>query len=309
MITITPDDEHHWLTLRDTVITSTVVSALFGLSPYTTRFEAYQHHANGIKLPFISNDRVEAGNRMEAYAAEEVGRKEGWTVEPFKDLIYDDVHRVGSSFDYTAETPEGKVILEIKGVDYFRHLDIWTDDQPPEHIEIQAQWQMQISGIHVCYVAAFTSIYEYHLYRIDYDPDMCKAMLAAVAVFWKSVDDRNEPDPDYARDLDIIAAMNRELRSEAIDWTDAEDMDSVLSEYQLAKLQEKEFKNRAKALKAKVFHALQDAPQAFTNRFRVSAKWNKDTVGKEITKDMVGNIVGARKGYRRFDVTELEVKE
>ena len=92
---VTPDGEAHWLALRDKVLTSTDASALFGLSPYSTRFELYHHHKNGITIPFKGNSRVDAGSRMEAYAANEVGLKEGREVRPKKDFMICDDERVG----------------------------------------------------------------------------------------------------------------------------------------------------------------------------------------------------------------------
>tara|TARA_R110000764_G_scaffold177642_1_gene263837 strand:+ start:1593 stop:2519 length:927 start_codon:yes stop_codon:yes gene_type:complete len=300
--TITPRDEAHWLEMRDKVITSTGVSALFGMSPYLTRFELYHHHANGIKVPFVSNDRVEKGNRMEQYAAEEVGRQEGWEVEPFKDFAQDAVLRIGSSFDYTAATPDGKAILEIKAVDFIRHRDLWVDDQAPEHIEIQLQWQMMISGIHVGYIAAFTSVYEFHIYRREYDPEMGAAMLAAVAEFWADVDAGREPDPDFARDQDVIAAMFRQLRPDPANFTEDDTLDEVITRFERYNETKKESEKLAKAAKAEIHYMLGEHSEAFGQRYRIKAGWTKDTADRITAPD---EVIKGRKGYRRCDFKEL----
>lgn len=299
---IMPRDDAHWLEMRDKVVTSTQVAALFGLSPYTTRFEMYQHHRNGIKLPFISNDRVEKGSRMEQYAAEEVARKEVWTVEPLKSFAMDAKRRIGSSFDYEAHTPDGLALLEIKAVDFFRHRDLWVDDQAPEHIEVQLQWQMHVSGIHIGYIAAWTSVYEYTLYRREYDAEMCRAMEAAVAAFWSDVDAGNEPAPDFARDQAVIAAMFRSLRPQPADLTADEDMEALIARYEVSKAQEKEFAQQADAAKAEIHYRLGDVAEAYTSRYRIKAGRTKDTPGRVITEADVGTVIGARAGYRRCDV-------
>jgi len=142
--TIKIQDEAQWLALRREDITSTMVPALFGLSPYTTIFELYQAKANGLEMEFKSNARVEKGNRMEAYAAQEIAHATGWTVEPFKDYVRIPGERMGSSFDCIATKPDGsRGILEIKAVDFFRHRDLWVDGEAPEHIEIQLQHQLE----------------------------------------------------------------------------------------------------------------------------------------------------------------------
>ena len=303
---ITPRDEAHWLEMRDAVITSTVVSALFGLSPYTTRFEAWQHHANGIKLPFISNDRVEKGSRMERYAAEEVGRKEGWEVEPFKDFYLDEVTRTGCSFDYRAKINGEYAVLEIKAVDHFRHRDMWTTENMPEHIEIQLQWQMLCSGYKVGYVAAWTSVYEYTLYRREYDPEMGAALLAAVADFWRSVDNREEPEPDFARDEKIISAMFRATRPDPLDMTADEDFDQLLAKFERWKEAEKEAKKAADAAKAEIHFRLKDAGVAFSQRYKVTAGWTQDTPDRVAEP---GEVIKGRAGYRQCLIKDLTAKK
>jgi len=302
---ITPASEDHWLALRDGVITSTGISALFGLSPYVTRFELYHQHASGIRVPFVSNDRVEAGSRMEAYAAEEVGRKEGWQVKPFKDFAVDRELRIGSSFDYMADTPDGEAILEIKAVDFFRYRDLWVDGQAPDHIELQLQWQMLLSGTHVGYIAAWTSVYEYHLIRREYDHNMCMAMLSAVRKFWTDVDAKNEPAPDFARDEAVIAAMFRSLRPEPVSLDAA--INAKIAAFELAKMQAKEFDDKSKALKAELHYILGDVSDGYTDQYRIKAGWTKDSVGKEVTADTAGTMIGAKKGYRRLDIKALSV--
>ena len=96
--TINITSEAQWLDLRREDITSTMVPALFGLSPYTTRFELYHAKASGIEVPFKSNERVEKGKRMEAAIAHEAALQEGWTdLKPLDDYIRIPGRRAGSS--------------------------------------------------------------------------------------------------------------------------------------------------------------------------------------------------------------------
>lgn len=298
---ITPESHEHWLSLREQCITSTAVSALFGLSPYTTRFELYHAHANGIKLPFKSNDRVEKGSRMEAYAAKEVCLSEGWRGTPFKEFAYDPDLRIGSSFDWCVYTQDGPALLEIKGVDFFRHRKIWIDDQPPEHIVLQVLWQMELSGIHKAYVAAFTSIYEYKLYPIEYDAETIKIMLAKVNEFWKDVTYKREPDPDFARDEDVIAALYKGDGDE-VDMSGDDGFSDLVAEWERWKSAEKQANDRVSALEAELHYRMGEASAAYTSRYRISAKRTKDTPDRVCEP---GEIIKGRKGYRRLDVKDL----
>ena len=302
--TLQVSSEAQWLDLRREDITSTMVPALFGLSPYTTVFELYQAKANGLELPFNSNDRVEKGQRMEAYAAQEVALATGWDVVPFKDYCRIKSERMGSSFDCVATKPNGsRGILEIKAVDYFRHRDLWVDDQAPEHIEIQLQHQLECADeFEWGAIAAFTGVYDFQMYERERDHDMGKALRIKVAEFWSMVDEQQEPEPDFARDLDIIAAMNRSLREQPVDMTEDEEFDALCARFERWGVSEKEAKKEKDAAKAELLYCLSDAPKAFGERYRVTSGWTKDTPDRTCEP---GEIIKGRGGYRQCLVKSI----
>ena len=51
--TITPSSKQDWLKARTEDITSTEVSALFGISPYTTAFELWHRKHDGFEVEKI----------------------------------------------------------------------------------------------------------------------------------------------------------------------------------------------------------------------------------------------------------------
>lgn len=302
LIEITSHEQ--WLDLRREDITSTMVPALFGLSPYTTRFELYHAKASGIEVPFKGNDRVDKGTRMEQYAAQEIAAKTGWTVEPFKSYMRVPDERMGCSFDCIATKPDGsRGILEIKAVDYFIHKDRWVDDQAPEHIEIQLQHQLECANeFEWGAIAAFTGIYDFHLYERERDREMGEAMRRTVAAFWADVDARRAPPPDFARDDAVIALLHKGADGAPLDLTSDDDFDRLLARYERHKATEKEAKALADADKAEIHHRLAGAAGAYTNRYRVTAGWTKDSPGRPAEP---GEIIGARAGYRQCILKDL----
>jgi len=297
--------EAQWLDLRRDDITSTMIPALFGLSPYTTVFELYHAKAEGLELPFKSNDRVEKGNRMEAYAAQEVALAAGWTVEPFKDYYRIPGERIGSSFDCVATRPDGsRGILEIKAVDFFRHRDLWVDNEAPEHIEIQLQHQLECADeFEWGAIAAFTSVYDFTMYERERDRDMGAALRSKAREFWAMVDAKKEPEPDFARDLDVIAAMNRRLRPQPLDMTTDEEFDLICARFERWSETEKQAKKEKDAAKAELLYRVQDAPKAFGERYRVTSGWTKDGTDRVAEP---GEIIKGRSGYRQCLVKEIK---
>lgn len=305
--TIIIHDEAQWLDLRREDITSTMVPALFGLSPYTTRFELYHAKANGIEVPFQGGDRVAKGARMEQYAAQEVAAQTGWTVVPFKDYVRVPGGRMGSSFDCIATKPDGsRGILEIKAVDYFIHKDRWVDDQAPEHIEIQLQHQLECADqFEWGAIAAFTGIYDFKLYERERDHDMGRAMRQAVAAFWADVDARREPDPDFTRDDAVIALLHKGAVEPPLDMTANSEFDELLARMERWKATEREAKANADAAKAEIHHKLAGSTGAYTNRYKITAGWTKDTPAREA---LPGEIISGRAGYRQCLIKDITKK-
>lgn len=303
--TIEFGDREAWLELRGHDITSTATAALFGLSPYQTEFELYHEKKHGVKKDFKVTDRMEKGDRLEWAIAEEVARQEGFTdLKPFKTYMRIPGERIGSSFDYEAIDAEGNpILIEIKAVDYFIYRDQWTDDEAPPHIEIQVQHELEVADRfdRACIVAC-TGIYDYNPVYRDRDRKMGKAIRKRIAKFWKDVEDGNEPDVNYERDADVINAMFPNIRPEPEDRTGDDEFESLLTRYDLAASQEREFKKKKDAIKAEIHHKLGDAPAAFTERYKVTAGRTKDTPDREAKP---GEIIKGRKGYRQCLVKDL----
>ena len=305
---LTPQDEADWLAMRRQDVTSTQVSALFGLSPYMTLFELYHLHASGIELPFEETARMAVGKRMEAFAAEDAANARGWVSKPLKDYCRLTSARMGSSFDWLAYAPEGLTLIEVKAVDPWRHRDLWVDDQAPEHIELQVQHQMHVSGIKRALIVVHTSIYDRHEYEREYDPEVGAALEKRVRKFWRMVDAREEPDPDYARDEDVIKALYPNSDGEPMDATSDLDFAAAVARFERAKAVEKEAKEEKEAARAEIWDRMETAPLAFTDDHRVSAKWTKGSEGRVITEADVGTVINARQPFRRLDVKNLKPK-
>lgn len=296
---ITPKDEAHWLDLRRQDITSTQSAALFGLSPYVTRFELYHLHRNGIEVPFVATDRTGKGKRMEWAIAGEAALQEGWSgLKPLKDYIRDPAARIGASFDYEAVDELGcPLLVEIKMVDYFRYRDLWVDGEAPEHIETQVQHQLEVADrFERAAIVAWSGTYDCNVIYRDRDHIFGKAIRGAVADFWRSVEAGQEPEVDYARDEKVIAALFRQARGEPLDLTDDEEMDLLAARYERAKASASEFSKEADALKAEIHHRLANAPGGFTSRYKITAGWTKDTPDRAAEP---GEIIKGRKGYRQ----------
>ena len=300
-------DHDQWLGLRKNDVTSTMSPALFDLSPYMTKFELYHAKKSGVEIPFKENDRMHKGTRMEQYAAQEVAIKQGWTVRPLNIYARIPEARMGTSFDYEVTCPvRGKGILELKAVDYRQHKQKWVDGEAPEHIEIQLQHQLECAD---CYewgvIAAFTGIYDFHLYARERDRGMGANIVKAIKGFWHDVETGNEPSPDYARDGEVIDALYAGADGETLDMSADDSFDMLLSKFPRLRDEEQAAKQEKEATRSEILYLVGSHTGAYTERYKLNAKFTKDTKGTLVTPEMVGTTIGARKGYRQCQVTDL----
>ena len=283
-------------------------SALFGLSPYLTEFELYHAKASGLTLPFDENDRVRAGRRLQDYAADTIAEKHGWRVFRRDEYLRIPALRTGTSLDYEVICPKrGRGNLEIKGVDYFQYQEKWSDDEAPEHIEVQVQHQMEVADKYewTC-IAAFTSIYDWHEIYRDRDRVFGARLVERIDEFWASVDAGQEPKPDYSRDLDVIKKLHK--GGPTMDATENVQINGLLARYQRTQAEKKAAEEDFKAAQGELLMAMGEHSEAFGKDYKLKVSMVKESPGTLVTDDMVGNYVGGRAGYQKMTLSDLHKK-
>lgn len=304
---ITPRDEAHWLAMRAADLTSTDVAALFGLSPYKTRFDLWHEKKSGVPVTLADTKVLERGRWWEAPIAEGVARERGWLVAPFKDYGRLPEHRIGSSFDYRILPPRAgdpESILEIKSVNFRAFRDGWTveDDyiEAPAHIELQVQHQMLVSGLSRAYIAAATDFDHIHVIEREADPKVHAGILAAAAEFWRSIEANEEPEPEMPRDAQSVIAMYQYAGAGVLDMRDNEEVGRLLAEYDALGRQVKEAEARRDCIKAAVLPIAGENGTLISSAGKLVLTQTKDNPGTVVTPEMVGQVIGKRSGYRMF---------
>ncbi len=202
--------QEQWHAERAKDVTSTQVSALFGCNPYLTHLELWHQKATGYVEEFDNNDRVRWGNRLEAAIA--AGVVEDWgfhrlrkadTYSRLPDL------RLGASFDFEAQDDDGDlVLLEIKNVDAYEFREKWSGEGEtllaPAHIELQVQTQLMVHPAAYAILAVLVGGNQMHTVKRERDTEVQDAIALRVNEFWISVANGTPPEPDYARDAELL---------------------------------------------------------------------------------------------------------
>lgn len=205
---IKPESEEHWLKLRTEDVTSTEVSALFGLSPYLTEFELWHRKKEKNIVKIDENDRMKWGKRLEPVIAEGIAADHGWSIQIMKSYVRDEDLKMGSSFDYFIGD-DG--ILEIKNVDNLVYKSGWSIDgddvEAPHHIELQVQHQLALTGRKYALIGALIGGNQVTLIRREPDAEIMQSIKERIFRFWQSIEKNTPPKPNFEKDHDFIKKL------------------------------------------------------------------------------------------------------
>lgn len=304
-------NKQDWLNLRAKDITSTEVSALFGLSPYLSHFELWHRKSTNTTVSIEETERMKWGTRLEAAIAQGAADEYGWEIKPFKQYLSLPQLRIGSSFDFKVTSPS-PAILEIKNVDtsvFHRH---WLEDgeriEAPQHIELQVQHQLEVADMEQAYIVALVGGNTMKLIHRMRDREVGAAIRQKVAAFWDSIAKNTPPQPDYRTDAEFIL---RRLYGNAQEGKVVEagpQIDELLQKYYRLNQEIGELEDIQKGVKAQIVSNIGDASKVLVPSGTLSCGNSKASPGTLVTPDMVGTYIGARSGYRLFRFTPRKEK-
>lgn len=306
-----PADQAAWHALRQKDVTSTEAAALFGLSPYLTEFELHHRKKSPEPVVFEANERMKWGNRLQDAIAAGVAEELSWTIEPFREYLSIPELRMGSSFDY--RVVEGKPgsfpdyaltrgILEIKNVDSLAFRDGWLKDgdhiEAPEHIEVQVQHQLHVSGYDWACIAALVGGNKLEYLFRKRDQAVGTAIQHRIAKFWQRFDAGQEPSPDFLKDAETISRLYGYAEPGKIrDARDDEKIATLCARYAELGKTIKNGEEEREAIKAELLTRIGDAEKVLANGYTISA-------------GLVGpaEISYTRNAYRSFKINPKKAK-
>lgn len=303
-------DEASWLEKRKGYITSTQISALFGLSNYHTAFELYHISRGNIEVEIEDNNFMKFGRIIEAPICEMINIEHPeWKIEEFPFFAYDDEDKIGSSFDRAMYVEGKKYLLEIKSISYAQYKEKFTehsedDIEASPAYELQMHTEMELtkdSGFDGVVMAVFildTRQLRY-IFR-SYDSEIGEELRASAREFWAL---EEQPEPDYTRDKQVISRVCPQVNPNyEMDATEDVKISEIAARYEASAALEKQEKEAKEAAYAELMNLIGDARYVWTKDHKISASDIKENQGKLITEDMVGTRTGARKGFKRLTI-------
>ena len=304
-------DQKHWHELRSQHVGGSDVAALFGLSPYSSRWQLWMEKSGKLSPEDISgNKAVQAGTFLESGIASWAAHR--WSMELTKVNDYytvDDCPGMGASFDYIANNG-APVEIKWSARGYGWNYNGEEIDEAPENYLLQVQHQLACTTSDHAWLVALIDD-EPRRMKIPRNDNIIDAIKHEIKLFWKSIDEGKEPEPDYATDVAAITKLMGTLPKSDVVLDDADA--PLFAAYKAAKEEEKVAAARADEAKAallmkaraklELMNTSQDKASVKCGEYKMSISNVPSNPGKEITPDMVGTMTGKRSGYTTVRIT------
>lgn len=270
------------------VMTASKVSAVLGLSPWTSPYTLWQLMA-GNEEPDPQTDDQARGHYLEPAIAK-------WFQDQHPDWVVNYPAGTWANIKrpWMVVNPDGLVredaLLEIKTDAGGGEWGKAGTDQIPVWYRAQAQWGMDITGRQVTYFAVLTSYLEFKEYVVKYDPDDAAFARERSDAFLASLDAGTPPPLDGH---DSTYQTVRKLHPD-IEDVDAEIPADLAQEYIAAVIDLEEATERAQLAKSQVAEATGTAKRAVYGGLHIATRKSRSggtpwiETARGLTKDLRG---------------------
>lgn len=212
---ITPRDRAAWLKARGKDVTASTVGALFGVHDFLSLYELWAIKTGKIPSSSEETPAMRRGRLLEPVAAQ-IMREErpDWVLHhnAAENVYYRDAaSRLGATPDFIVDAPGlGRGVVQVKSVEQSVYRKKWLDEEgnpeAPLWIALQATMEAHLVGASWAAVAPIVVGFGIDMPLIDVPlvPGVWDAIRERTAEFWAMVEDGREPDPDYARDGNLL---------------------------------------------------------------------------------------------------------
>jgi hypothetical protein len=233
-------------------ISATQSPALFGCSPYLTRWMLHRHFAHGEKLDVPPTERMSWGLLMQPLLLDQAARDLKLEVHPVDNYVRNG--QLGCTRDATIICPDrGPGALECKCVfDYGVWMNTWGGGESvPRHYEIQLQQQMLVGDGVNSYGWGVIAVWvcgEMRYYERKPIPDLWDRLNDAAKTFFDDVEHGREPAPfGEPQEADWITSMWPTIKGQVVDFSGRDDANDIINKCSMYKYHKGEASSHDKA--------------------------------------------------------------
>lgn len=249
------------------------IAAVMGHSEYDSYFSLW-HRMNGSIQPEPEDDVKKRGHYLEpAIAAWFQDQHPDWEIRETGMWINPDCEWQAASPDRIILTPEGPRLLQCKSDASHEYGEPGTDQIPVGYFD-QVQWEMHVTGIHICHLAVISSYLVFEEYVIEYNPEYVAGLVAKAEPFMLSLLAGQKPSIDPMDGHTATYRAVRELHPE-IDGSDYELTTEQATAFLAARAAKKEAEELEQAAKSVIADAMGAAKTASWNGAKLFNRQSK----------------------------------
>jgi predicted phage-related endonuclease len=264
-----PKTREEWLALRSQNVGASEAGALLGIHDYQTAYSLWAIKSGALTPEQVDTPSLRRGRLLEPIALQVIREEHpDWQVKanPMPGGFYycDPELRLGCTPDALAVRPDrpGTGILQVKSVERSVFRSKWHAEdgeiELPLWIAVQTIVEAHLTGAKWATVAALVVGHGIDVVMIDVP--LHEGVLARirekVKEFWRLVETKQAPEPDYGRDAGIIEQLYRDATGEEIDLSTDNRILALLDEREEAAAQKKVAEDRLHQIKAEILNKL-----------------------------------------------------
>jgi putative phage-type endonuclease len=199
-----------WLEERRRGIGGSDAAAVLGLSPWASPLSLWMEKTH----PDVDDEQTEAmewGNAFEDVIARRMAARNGVRLGPCPGILaHPERPWQRATLDRYAIDRTGQPygVVEVKNVTQFKAGEWQEGGPPPDHVIVQVQHQLDVTGLHQGYVAAVVGGNQGRWWAVERDDDLIEMLRAEEARFWNLVQTGIAPGPiGHDADGDALAQL------------------------------------------------------------------------------------------------------
>jgi len=240
-----------WLELRRQGIGGSDAPAIAGLSPFRSAISVYLEKIGAVNADELAGEEQKEemywGTRLEDIVAEEFSIRTGLELSHPKVILrHPDYPWMIANIDRViADSANGYGVLEIKTTNPFNEA-AW-EDGIPEHVIIQVQHYLAVTGYKYGYAAVLIGGQKYLHKLIPRDDELINYLIEIERKFWQMVENRTPPPLDGSEDASNVLKFLYPVADPGSKILLPPEAEELIREYEEAKAQEKAAGERKKA--------------------------------------------------------------
>lgn len=212
-----------WLKKRREGIGGSDAASVLGLNPYKSSMSVYMGIKNDLVIDEEINYKMDLGNKLEDFVANEFTLKTGKKVRNVNGILKNDKYPFALANIDRAVVGE-KAFLECKVTNSYSKKS-WQKEVPI-YCQVQCYHYMAVTGATHCYIAALIGNEELVIHKLDRNEELINEIMNLEKMFWdKCILGEELPIPDGSEDYSkILQGLYKDSIEEEVILFEKEDL-------------------------------------------------------------------------------------